>query len=79
MLQSNAFSNVITKPTRVSKTSQAIIDHILFHDSESIITLKVHLYKMFDHFPITCTIENPKFKLQNLRLLIFRTSKPSMV
>ena len=45
MLQSNAFSNFITKPTKVSKTSQTIINHILSNDSESIITRKV-LYKI---------------------------------
>ena len=58
MLQSNAFSNLITKPTRVLKTSQTIIDHIFSDDSESIITPKVLLYKISDHFLIICTIEN---------------------
>ena len=69
------FPNVITKPTRVSKTSQAIIDHIFSNDSESIITPKVHLYKISDHFPIICGIENLKFKAPKPETLTFRNLK----
>ena len=75
MLQSNAFSNLITKPTRVSKTSQTIIYYILSNDCESIITHKVLLYKISDHFPIICTIENPKFKAPNPETFVFRDLK----
>ena len=62
MLQSNAFSDLITKPTQVLKTSQIIIAHILSNNSESIITPKEFLHKISDYFSIICTNENPKFK-----------------
>ena len=75
VLQSNVFSNLICKPTRVLKTSQTIIDHILSNDSESIITSKLLLYKISDHFPIFCTIENPKFKASNSKTSILRDLK----
>ena len=40
VLQSNAFLNLITVPTRVTPTSRTVIDHILTNDNESIITPK---------------------------------------
>ena len=75
VLQSNAFSNLITKPTRISKTSQTIIDYNLSNDSKSIVTPKVLLYKISDHFQIICTIENSKFKAPNRIIFIFRDLK----
>ena len=79
MLQSNAFSNLVIKSTRVLKTSQTIIDHIFSNDSEPIITPEVLLYKISDHFPIICTIENSKSKASKPETLFFVISKPSMV
>ena len=38
ILQSNAFISLIDKPTRVTRTSQTVIDHILTNDCESILT-----------------------------------------
>ena len=70
MLQSNAFFNDISKPTRVLKNSQTIIDHILSYNSESIITQQVLLFKIFDHFPLICTLRIPNLKAQNLKLLL---------
>ena len=48
----NAFCNLITKPTRVTPTTQTIIDHILPNDSESIITPGMLLYKISVHYSI---------------------------
>ena len=75
MLLSNAFSNLVTKPTRVSKTLLTIIGHIPSNDSESIITPQVLLYKISDHFPIICTIENPKCKAPKPETFIFSDLK----
>ena len=61
MLQSHAFFPIITKPTRVSASSQTIIDHILTNDTESTITPGVFPYKISDHYPIFCTITNSIF------------------
>ena len=54
MLESNTFSNLITKPTRVTENSQTIIDHLLTNDNESPINPGVLHYKLADHFPIFC-------------------------
>ena len=43
MIESNAFSSLITQPTRVNAGSQTIIDHLLTNDTESIITPGVFL------------------------------------
>ena len=75
LLQSHVFSDLICKPTRVLKTSQTIIYHILSNDSESIITSKVLLYKISAHFSIFCTIENPKYKFPNSKTFILRDLK----
>ena len=56
LLHSNAFCNLITKPTRVTSTTQTIIDHVLTNDNESIMTPGVLLYKISDHYPIYCAI-----------------------
>ena len=58
LLHSNAFCNLITKPTRVTSTTQTIIDHILTNDNESIMTPGVLSYKVSDHYPIYCAIKN---------------------
>ena len=58
LLHSNAFCNLITKPTRVTSTTQTIIDHILTNDNESILTPSVLSCKISDHYPIYCAIKN---------------------
>ena len=58
LLHSNAFCNLITKPTRVTSTTQTIIDHILTNDNESIMTPGVLSYKISDHYPTYCAIKN---------------------
>ena len=63
MLESNAFSNLMTKPTRVTENSQTTIDHLLTNDNESLINPGVFHYKLADHFPIFCLISRPKIKL----------------
>ena len=67
MLQSNAFSNLMAKPTRVSEISRTIIDHNLTNDSESMISPKVLLYKISDHFRIICAVDNRNLEPQNLK------------
>ena len=76
MLESNAFSNLITKPTRVTENSQTIIDHLLTNDNESLINPGVLHYKLADHFPIFCLISLPKINsYQSTATNIFRNIK----
>ena len=49
ILQSNAFISLNNKPTRVTRTSQTVIDHILTNDCESILTPGVLTYNIADH------------------------------
>jgi len=63
MLQSNAFTSLITKPTRVIDTSETIIAHILTNDIQSTISSGVFSYALSDHYPILCTIKNPFISL----------------
>ena len=58
MIESNAFSSLITQPTRVTAGSQTIIDHLLTNDAESAITPGVFLYKLADHYAIYCSISS---------------------
>ena len=51
-LKSNGFSNLITKSTRVTATSQTTIDHILSNDYDSVLTPGVFSFKLADHYPI---------------------------
>ena len=59
--ESNAFSNLVSTPTRVTPNSQTIIDHILTNDSESILSPGVILYKISDHNAISDNIASPRF------------------
>ena len=59
LLQSHAYFSLITTPTRVTTTSQTVIDHISTNDNSSIIHPGVLLYKISDHFPIYGTISQP--------------------
>ena len=70
-IESNAFSNLITKPTRVTADSETIIDHLLTNDTESVITPGVFLYKLADHYAIYCIVSNPNFKDVNKRHNLF--------
>ena len=65
VLKSNGFSNLITKPTRVTATSQTTIDHILSNDYDSVLTPGVFSYKLADHYPIVCKISTPIDKSNN--------------
>ena len=58
LLHSNTFCDLITKPARVTSTTQTIIDHILTNDNESIMIPGVLSYKMSDRYPIYCAIKN---------------------
>ena len=58
LLHSNAFCNLITKPTQVTSTTQTIIDHSLTNDNESIMIPGVLSYKISDHYPFYCAIKN---------------------
>ena len=65
VLKSNGFSNLITKPTRVTATSQTTIDHILSNNYDSVLTPAVFSYKLADHYPIVCKISTPIDKSNN--------------
>ena len=62
MIESNAFSSLITQPTRVTAGSQTIIDHLLTNDAKSVITPGVFLHKLADHYAIYCSISSYNFK-----------------
>ena len=55
-IKSNGFSSLITNPTRVTTTSQTIIDHILTNVHDSVLTPGVFYYKLADHYPIFCKV-----------------------
>ena len=72
MLESSAFSNLITKPKRVTENSQTIIDH-LTNGNESLINPRLLHYKLTDHFPIFCLISLAKINsYQSTATNIFR-------
>ena len=60
IIRSNAFSNLIDKPTRVTPNTQTIIDHVLTNDSESILTPGVLVYPISDHYATSCIISSDK-------------------
>ena len=62
IIESNAFSSLITQPTCVTAGSQTIIDHHLTNDTESVITPGVFLYKLADHYAIYCSISCNNFR-----------------
>ena len=59
MLKSNGFSNLITKPTRVTATSQTTIDHTLSNDYDFFLTSSTFFFKLADQYPIFCKISTP--------------------
>ena len=63
VLRSNAFFNLITKPTGVTSSSHIPIDHVLTNDSESSIKPGVFHYIISEHLPIFCEIRIPRDKL----------------
>ena len=52
MLTSNSFFQIISVPTRVTKSSATLIDHILTNSLNSNITPTAVRYDISDHFPI---------------------------
>ena len=60
MLQLNACINLITKPIRVTSSTQTIIDHILTNGNESNFTPGIFDYMLSDHSSIFCEIFRSK-------------------
>ena len=58
MLTSNSFFHIISVPTRVTKSSATLIDHILTNSLNSNITPGVVRYDISDHFPIYAIFSN---------------------
>ena len=56
IIRSNAFSNLIDKPTRVTPNTQTIIDHVLTNNSET----KFLVYQTSDHYATSCVISSDK-------------------
>ena len=50
MLENNAFSNLVTKPIRVTENSQTTIGHLFINDNQSPINPGVFHYKLADLF-----------------------------
>ena len=55
-MKSNAFSSLITNPTRVTATFQNIIDHISTNVHDSVLMPVVFSYTLADHYPIFCKV-----------------------
>ena len=67
MLTSNSFFHIISEPTRVTKSSATLIDHILTNSLHSNITPGVVRYDISIHFPIDAIFSNfPKKNFQKL-------------
>ena len=58
MLTSNSFFHIISVPTRVTKSSATLIDHILTNSLHSNITPGVVRYDISDRFPIYAIFSN---------------------
>ena len=71
IIQSNAFLSLIDQSTRITSSSQTVIDHILTNDSVSTLTPSVIRYKLADHYPTFCIISNFKYP-QKESLFTFR-------
>ena len=67
ILQSNAFVSIVNLPTRITPTSQTIIDHIVTKVSVSVITPGIFTYQIFDHRPIFCTLTDTKLKTSGMK------------
>ena len=75
VLKSNGFSSLITKPTRVTASSQTTIDHILSNNYDSVLTPGVFSFKLADHYPIFCKISTPIDNSNNREgMLMFRNN-----
>ena len=65
VLKSNGFSDLITKPTRVTATSRTTIDYILSNNYDSVLTPGVFSFKLADYYPMFCKISTPINKSNN--------------
>ena len=65
VLKSNGFSNLITKPMRLTATSQTTIDQTLSSDYDSVLTPGVFSFKLAYHYSIFFKISTPINKLNN--------------
>lgn len=56
----NSFSlrQLVQSPTRISKTSSTIIDHIYISCPEKVHSVKVPVYAISDHFPVCITLKS---------------------
>ena len=62
MIESYGLLPLITKPTRVSVTISAILDHRLTNDVHHCILPRSIQYDLSDHYPIFCTVFDPSFE-----------------
>ena len=74
LLESNNFKQIITSPTRETKSSSSLIDHICTNSSEKVSQSGVIESGLSDHFIIFCTRKkvrehNGKHKNINIRSL----------
>ena len=51
MVASNGAYSLIDKSTRITNTSQTVIDHIIINDKTSIINPIIFLSDITDHYP----------------------------
>ena len=69
ILQSIVFVSIVNLPTRITSTSQTIIDHIFTNDSVSVITPEIFTYQISDHRPIFCTLTDQSINFLNPLIL----------
>ena len=74
MLTSNSVASLITKPTRVTRSTTSIIDHVLTNENRLILTPFVIKHTLTDHYPIMIFVSqktNNTFKNQYKRVRLF--------
>lgn len=69
MLTNNATIPLITSPTRVTRKSATLIDHILTNSSKLRMTPSIIEYDISDHFPIACQLRDIKIRHKNYHTL----------
>ena len=74
LLTAASFKPLITKPTRITDTSQSLIDHVWTNDLRNNNTTKSHIIitDITDHFPCITTVSSPEINMKGYRTILKR-------
>jgi len=75
MVASCVVNLLITKPTRVTKISSSVIDHILTNNSSHYIALGIVMNDITDHYPVFCYINGLPNKITKRNTIYYRRDK----